>query len=879
MLGLFLLVQDAYKILCLSLFLWPPIDANPPGEKNIQGRLTTSTSRERVSINSNWKFQLFKSNPDALSYNDTLKPWILPSANDFIIGGNKSYRPNVTLPDVEYVQASFDDGSWEMVTLPHDWAIKGFFGAPGISGGMGRLPSNGVGWYRRNLTIAASDAGKSIFLDIDGAMSYSAVWLNGELVGGWPYGYASFRLDLTPYAKVGQGNTLAIRLDNSIESSRWYPGAGLYRNVWLVTADPVHVGYQGTRITTPAVSPEEATIQLAVVIENKGELSQEIGIETEIRLLSSQDSVAKFPRGTASVAALGMQTVNSSVTIAKPHLWAPRPNQTANLYVAVTTLVAENGIILDTYETKFGIRSVTYGGSRGLLVNGQVVRIQGTNNHHDHGSLGAAFNKRAAERQLQMLQEMGSNALRMSHNPPAPELLDLADSMGFLVVNEAFDCWNEAKVDNDYHLLFPDWHEPDLRSFIRRDSNHPSVIVWSVGNEIPEQRTAAGGKTGQILLDIVQEEDPTRPVTSALNNGHPGDPLVDIMGVQSLNYQGEGRGTSWDSTFPNFHDTYPNKMIWTSESASTVSTRGAYLFPVVGNMSQIIDDQPGNGGNSTSQEVSAYELYAPYWASSPDKVFKQQDLHPYVAGEFVWTGWDYIGEPTPYDEGYTARSSYFGIIDLAGFKKDRFFLYQARWRPDLAMAHILPHWSWPANRVGQITPVHVFSSGDEAELFVNGESAGRFTKEAYTYRFRWDNVTYFPGDLRVVTYKNGALWAEETKKTSGAVAALNLTADRTTIAADGYDLSFVSVAVVDSNCEVVPEAGNTITFSVSGPGQIVSTDNGNPVDQIVFTSLSREAFKGLALAIVRANTGETGEITVTAKADGLDDGKVVLQAV
>lgn len=466
----------------------------------------------------------------------------------------------------------------------------------------------------------------------------------------------------------------------------------------------------------------------------------------------------------------------------------------------------------------------------------------------------------------------------MSHNPPAPELLDLADSMGFLVMNEAFDCWNEAKVDNDYHLLFPDWHEPDLRSFIRRDANHPSVIVWSIGNEIPEQRTAAGGETGRALLDIVHQEDPTRPVTSGLNNGQPGDALADVLDVESVNYQGEGRGTSWASSFPGFHEAYPGKMIWTSESASTVSTRGAYLFPVVGNMSQVVDDRPGNGGNSTSQQVSAYELYAPYWASSPDKVFKQQDLHPYVAGEFVWTGWDYLGEPTPYDgDNDTARSSYFGVVDLAGFKKDRFFLYQSRWAPDVPMAHILPHWTWPG-RVGQVTPVHVFSSADEAELFVNGRSAGRLARGELTYRFRWDNVTYSPGELRVVTYKSGTLWAEASKRTVGTAAALNVTADRTTIAADGRDLSFVSVAVVDGEGDVVPEAGNEITFSVSGPGEIVSTDNGNPVDQTVFPSLSREAFKGLALAIVRPTAGETGDITVTASAEGLGSGVVVLQA-
>lgn len=365
------LVQIACRLLLPSLVLGQSADAQ---------------TRERISINSNWKFSRFEANPDSLSYNATLKPWILPSANDFIVDGTKHQRPNGTAPgsDVDFVQASFDDGSWETVNLPHDWAVKGPFGAPGISAGMGRLPSNGVGWYRRNLTVTASNVGKSLFLDIDGAMSYSAVWLNGELVGGWPYGYTSFRLDLTPYAKVGNDNLLAIRLDNALDSSRWYPGAGLYRNVWLVKVDPVHVGYLGTQVTTPSVSAEEATIALVVEIENNGKSNQQVSVDTEIRVLGSEEVVTTFPRVTASVAAGDKQSVNSSVDLANPLLWGPQPNQTANLYQAVTTLVTGNGTVVDTYETKFGVRSVVYDADKGVLVNGQEVRVRGTNNHHEY---------------------------------------------------------------------------------------------------------------------------------------------------------------------------------------------------------------------------------------------------------------------------------------------------------------------------------------------------------------------------------------------------------------------------------------------------------------------------------------------------------------
>ncbi|KAH8899177.1 glycoside hydrolase [Thozetella sp. PMI_491] len=831
--------------------------------------------RERISLNAGWRFSRFTSNPDSLTYGTNLKSWVLPSANDFLTGSKRA-RPSGTPPgtNIQYVQASFDDSSWEHVDLPHDWAIKGPFGAPGIGGGMGRLPSNGVGWYRRRLTVAEGDLDKSIFLDIDGAMSYAAVWLNGNLVGGWPYGYASFRVDLTPYVKVGDDNVLAIRLDNAVETSRWYPGAGIYRNVWLVKVDPTHVVKFGTYLTTPTVSAKSADLNLTVEVENRGKGDRQINVVTTVHLLdpatrqASANAIVTFPEASASIAAGGRSALKSFVTVENPLLWGPPPSQNPNMYVAVTTLTADNATI-DRYETRFGIRTVAYDTKKGVLVNGQAVRVQGTCNHGDHGSLGTAFNLRAAERQLLMLQEMGVNALRTSHNPPAPEWLDLADQLGFMVLDEIFDCWKSMKTTNDYHLLFDDWHEADLRSFIRRDRNHPSVIAWSFGNEIGEQRSDSGGVIGRQLHDIVLAEDPTRPSTAAMNSASAGSPFADALDIESLNYQGEGLGTSMSSSFPNFRQKYPNKMIWSSESSSVLSTRGTFIFPVASADSVTVGSRAGE--NAGLMHVSAYDLYAPSWGSSPDKVFGQQDRYPYVAGEFVWTGWDYLGEPTPYS---SARSSYFGIIDLAGFKKDRFYLYQSRWRPDLPMAHMIPHWTWP-DRVGEVTPVHVFSAADEAELFVNGKSAGRLKKAQYTYRFRWDNVTYSPGDIRVVTYKDGKQWATDAKKTVGAAARLQVTADRTTIRDDGYDLSFITVTVVDANGDTVPRANDTITFSISGPGQIVSTDNGDPTDMTAFPSSTRKAFSGLALAIVRANS--TGQIAVSAAAKGLAGGQVVLQ--
>lgn len=840
-----------------------------------------TSGRERTLLNADWRFSRFTSSPDSLSYN-TLKPWILPAANDFL-SGKKYDRPSQAGPgaNIQYVQPNFDDAAWEKVTLPHDWAITGSFDAPGIGGDQGRLPYNGIGWYRHSLEIDSSaiTSGKSIFLDVDGAMAYAAVWLNGNLVGGWPFGYNSFRVDLTKYAQAGK-NTLAIRLENKVEQSRWYPGAGIYRNVWLVTANPVHVAQYGTYITTPSVSAQEATVDMTIEVENKGNGTKSVEVSTQlyeldpITLKATGNAVAKIPGVTVDVKGQSKESVKGSCKVASPKLWGPAPSQKPNEYVAVTTLSID-GTAIDTYETRFGIRSIKYDPNTGVHINGEAVRVRGSCNHHDLGSLGAAFNTRAAERQIEMLQEMGNNALRTSHNPPAPEFLDLADRLGLMVMDELFDTWNFPKVDNDFHLLFPEWHEPDLRSFVRRDRNHPSIISWSIGNELPEQSNSTGTSTGKALQDITHEEDPTRLVTVGMNSAGPDTGLAATIDIIGLNYQGEGRGTSYDSTFPKFHSKFPNKMIWTTESASTISSRGIYLFPVTNAKSAVVGGGSGQGGDPSTHHVSAYDLYSPSWASSPDKVFEQQDRYPYVAGEFVWTGWDYIGEPTPYANA--SRSSYFGIIDLAGFKKDRFFLYQSRWRPDLPMAHILPHWTWPKDREGKVTPVHVFTSGDEAELFVNDISAGRKKKGQYDYRLRWDNVTYSPGSVRVVAYKNGKEWATTFHKTAGAAASLNVTADRTSIAADGYDLSFVSVAVVDRAGNTVPQASNEITFSVaSGPGKIVSTDNGDPTDMTPFPSLKRKAFSGLALAIVRSEPGKSGEVVIEANASGLQGGKIVL---
>jgi beta-galactosidase len=515
------------------------------------------------------------------------------------------------------------------------------------------------------------------------------------------------------------------------------------------------------------------------------------------------------------------------------------------------------------------------------------VPLQGVCLHHDLGALGTAINVRALERQLELLREMGTNAIRTSHNPPAPELLDLADRMGFVVLDEAFDMWHEAKTPNDYHLSFDEWHEKDLRAQVRRDRNHPSVIAWSTGNEIPEQGKPEGWKLAAHLAEIVRGEDRTRAVTSAYNHiesGYNGfQNVVDLFGYNYKPFE-----------YGKMHASAPYLPIFGSETSSTISSRGEYFFPVS-------DDKSKGAANF---QVSSYDLTAPPWATTPDAEFKGQDDNPFVAGEFVWTGFDYLGEPTPYNADSTnllnftdpaeqqraaqelaalkkiavpSRSSYFGILDLAGFKKDRFYLYQARWRPDLPMAHLLPHWNW-SERMGQVTPVHLYTSGDEAELFLNGKSLGRKKRGPRDYRLRWDDVVYQPGTLHAVVYKHGKRWAEDTVATTGKPAKLLLAADRAKLAADGKDLAFVTVTIADKDGRQVPRSHDRITFKLSGPGEIVATDNGDATSLEPFQSHERNAFNGLALAIVKTRAGEGGKLTLTASADGLEPAQVTLDS-
>ena len=855
----------------------------------LPGQAAEAPPRERILLTENWRFQ--KGDPgdagDTFKY-DKFKPWLLPTANAFITAP-AAKRPEGEAPGekLDFTQPAFNDSNWRSLNLPHDWGIEGPFDIS-YPGETGKLPWWGVAWYRKHLEIPAADQGRRIYLDIDGAMSYSAVWCNGKFVGGWPYGYSSYRVDLTPYLKTGGDNVLAIRLDNPDASSRWYPGGGIYRNVWLVKTSPVHVDQWGISVTTPEISAQSATVEIKTKIANLSTAAAQVRVATQIFKLSPDGKPEGAALASSTAAALTIAPGATAphevkLDLAKPKLWdIGSPER----YTAVT-LVQQNGKVVDRYETPFGIRTIEFTAKDGFHLNGKRVPLRGVCLHHDLGSLGAAFNTRAAERQLEILQEMGCNAVRLAHNPPAPEFLDLCDRLGILVIDEFVDTWTYPKKPNGYAKLFNDWSEADWRAVIRRDRNHPSIILWSTGNEVGEQGDLKRHPVSAKLTAIAREEDPTRGTTvgcDKIPSGYNG--FQKTVAVFGYNYK--------PGEYGKFRAANRDQPLYASETASTISSRGEYLFPV----------SDKTEGGKIGFHMSSYDLYAPGWASTPDTEFKGQDENPFVAGEFVWTGFDYLGEPTPFNNDLTiltnfdnpeaqakaaeelkalgkikvpSRSSYFGIIDLAGFKKDRFYIYQASWRPELPMAHILPHWNWQ-DRPGQVTPVHVYTSGDEAELFLNGQSLGRKKKAKFEYRLRWDDVKYAPGELKVVAYKNGKPWATSTVKTTGDAAKLLAKPDRATITTDGRDLSFVTVTVADKDGQMVPRSHPKLKFEISGPGEIVSTDNGDPTDLTSFQSTERAAFNGLALAIVRAKPGTTGPITVRALSEGLAPAEVILNA-
>jgi beta-galactosidase len=655
-----------------------------------------------------------------------------------------------------------------------------------------------------------------------------------------------------------------------------------------VKTSQLHLAYNGVFCTTPEIKEGRGILSVEAEVESHINDLVSVTVKALVYKLNEKFELSGAPVAesvvvSASIPAMRDHIFRFDIPVKDPVLWDVYKPE---LYrVVVTVLQGES--VNDRYETNFGFRTVNFTPRDGLLVNGNRVEIRGVCNHHDLGALGAAFNTRAAERQLEILREMGCNAIRTSHNPPAPELVDLCDKMGFLIQVEAFDTWRIGKKRKDYNLLFNAWHVEDVKAMVRSHRNHPSVFMWSIGNEVPDQRNPY---LSSALNAIVKSEDNTRPVTAGCNDANAGtngfQKTVDVFGI---NYHlGD-----YERFFA--HEDNTNRGLYSSESASTVSSRGEYFFPVVeGNLN---NNLPGNG----IFQVTSYDVAYPGWASTPDQQWTLLDKFPATMGEFVWTGFDYLGEPTPYgsdltgisptsrryeqvkkrleDQGITedpARSSYFGILDLAGFKKDRFYLYQSRWRADLPMAHILPHWNWP-DRKGQVTPVHVYTSGDEAELFLNGKSLSRKKKGEFEYRLKWDDVIYQPGELRVVAYKNGEKWAEDKVVTTGRASQLTATVDRSTISADCYDLSYITIRVEDKNSLLVPRSSNLVNFSIDGPGKIIAVDNGDATSHDPFQASSRKAFNGMALVIVAAEKGATGSFTVNAASKGLKGSSVTVK--
>ena len=831
------------------------VQDRPAGEdrKNVQVVVREEGSpRTRECFNTNWRFRRFGMHPE---------------------------KPGVVIPEPGGLEMkSLDDGGWRTLDLPHDWGIEGPF-RDDLDNSTGLLPWKGIGWYRKHFVIPASDKGKMIFIDFDGAMANAKVWLNGHYVGEWPYGYSSFRLELTPYLKFGEENVIAVRLDTEDFDSRWYPGAGIYRNVWLVKTDPVHIDHWGVYLSTPLIEEKEARVDLRMDIVNQCEETSGVSVQTVI-VDPEKRTVATSKRISADIPAAGSHRFLLDVKVANPERW---DIENPVLYKAVTNVYVEDKLV-DRQETVFGFRTLEFTASdKGFLLNGRRVDIKGVCNHHDLGPLGAAFNTRAAERQLEILKAMGCNAVRTSHNPPAPELLDLCDRMGFLVMDEAFDCWEKGKGKKDYHIHFDAWHYEDLSAMVRRDYNHPSVIMWSIGNEVPDQGNPPLAKR---LAKIVHMLDPTRPVTAGCNWGRAGfNGFQEALDVFGYNYNHR----SYERFFQD--SATKNIPFIASETSSCLSSRGEYFFPV--KKGPVNKNLPGKG----IFQISSYDQLYPGWGVTPDSQFVMNDMHPRIMGEFVWTGFDYIGEPTPYNRDITnllnytdparrarlrkyldelgaeevpSRSSYFGINDLCGFRKDRFYLYQAHWRPDLPMAHILPHWNWP-ERTGEITPVHVYTSGDEAELFLNGKSLGRKKKGPYQYRFRWDSVIYTPGELRVKVWKDGKEWAEDIVRTTKKASKILLEADRKEIRSDGKDLAFVTVKVVDEEDLLVPRTHDLVKFKIEGPGEIVAVGSGDPTSHEPFIADQHTVFNGKCLVIVRG-TGKPGIVRLTARSKGLKQG-------
>jgi beta-galactosidase len=914
---------------------------------------------------------------------------------------NTSWRFALGEQRVDVTESDFDDSQWHTVRVPHDWAIAGPFD-PNEHGFAGKLPWKGVGWYRKQFTLNEADKGKRIYLDFDGVMAFPKVYVNGSLAGEWDYGYISFRVDATPYVRFGQVNTIAVEVDTRKQGTRWYPGAGIYRKVKLTVCSPIHIGHWATFVSTPAISDAFAALRIQTCVENHS--SRSAAANVEFTIISPDDKVVASSSQSVHIAVENSVSLERQLTVLQPQPWDIANPQ---LYTLVTTIRID-GQVADIEKTVFGIREFEFTANDGFHLNGRRVQLQGVNLHHDHGPLGAAFYTRAMERQLEIMRDIGVNAIRTSHNPPAPELLELCDKMGFLVWNECFDKWDLTAGRLNGQPPLKGYSARQIRNFVLRDRNHPSIIVWSIGNEINNAPEDPDGKSPErvgYMREFIRSHDDTRPVGIGCHIPQTVErPILDALDLTGWNYM---------RRYEQYRKQYPDKPIVYSESASTVSTRGCYELPLPTSKTQY----------SSKFQVCSYDMNATSWSDIPDVEFALMEKDRFAAGEFVWTGFDYLGEPTPFER--QARSSYFGIVDLCGIPKDRYYLYRSYWRPEATTVHILPHWNW-LDRIGKIVPVFVYTNGDAAELFLNGRSLGRRAKgerprtavdlmqnatvtasseqdgnpiaalldcnrntrwcasnsgpeqwvcidlgrmcqigyinvdfefetgrysyairastdgkvweelvsadddrqngvssveshtvqttaryvkvafnnlkdhawasirtieirdkivesdyylSTYDYRLRWNEVKYEPGELKAIVYKGDKQIGQTTLRTAGTSVRIRLTPDRCKLRASGEDLSYILVEALDDQGTLCPLAGNRIDFLIKGPAELAGVGNGNPMSFEPFQSHSHELFNGKAMLIVRTIEGQAGDIRITAKSSGLEDGYANLYSI